>query len=311
MRTRLFVLMASLLAPLAFAAVPKDQQSFATPEAAVQALVKAAQAKDTKALIKLFGPLGAPLIESGDPVADKNARENFLARYKAGNSLDKSRADKVTLEIGEDKFPFPIPIASSDGKWYWDSAAGAEELVNRRVGENELRTIQACLAYVDAQQEFYLRNVGKDPLQHYANKLISTAGKKDGLYWPTTGDEPPSPLGEEFAAARAEGYLQANADKPQPFHGYVYRLLTRQGSNANGGAYDYLVNGELLGGFGLIATPAEYGSSGVMTFIVNQDGVVYSRDLGPGTAEAAMNIKEFNPDSMWTKEDGTDIVAGS
>lgn len=310
MRTKLFVLIAALAAPLAFAAVPKDQQSFATPEAAVQALVKAAQAKDTKALIKLFGPLGAPLIESGDPVADKNARENFLARYKAGNSLDKSKSDKVTLEIGEDKFPFPIPIASTDGKWYWDSAAGAEELVNRRVGENELRTIQACLAYVDAQQEFYLRNVGKDPLQHYANKLISTTGKKDGLYWPTTGEETPSPLGEEFANARAEGYLQGNASQPQPFHGYVYRLLTRQGSNAKGGAYDYLVNGELLGGFALIATPAEYGSSGVMTFIVNQDGVVYSRDLGPNTAQSAMNIQEFNPDSMWSKEDGTDVVAG-
>src|SRR5690349_15858257 len=321
MRIKTIVLMAGLLAPLAFAAVPKDQQSFATPEAAVQALVKAAQAKDTKALIKLFGPLGAPLIESGDPVADKNARDNFLARYKAGNSLDKSNAAKVTLEIGQDKFPFPIPIASSDGKWYWDSAAGAEELVNRRIGENELRTIQACLAYVDAQQEYYLRNVGKDPLQHYANKLISTTGKKDGLYWPTSGDESPSPLGEEFANARAEGYLQSGsapsaatqpgATQSQPFHGYVYRLLTRQGANAPGGAYDYLVNGELLGGFALIATPAEYGSSGVMTFIVNQDGVVYSRDLGPGTAQAAQNIREFNPDSMWTKEDGTDVVAGN
>ena len=311
MRTRIIVLLVGLAAALVFAAVPKDQQSFVTPEAAVQALVKAAQAKDTKALIKLFGPLGAPLIESGDPVADKNARENFLARYKAGNSLDKSKADKVTLEIGQDKFPFPIPLASSEGHWYWDSAAGAEEIINRRVGENELRTIQACLAYVDAQQEFYLRNVGKDPLQHYANKLISTAGKKDGLYWPTTGDEPLSPLGEEFVNARAEGYLQSSTPQPQPFHGYVYRLLTRQGPNANGGAYDYLVNGELLGGFGLIAFPAEYGSSGIMTFIVNQDGAVYSRDLGPDTRKAAMAITEFNPDSMWTKEDGTDVVAGN
>jgi len=311
MRTRIIVLLVGLAAALVFAAVPKDQQSFVTPEAAVQALVKAAQAKDTKALIKLFGPLGAPLIESGDPVADKNARENFLARYKAGNSLDKSKADKVTLEIGQDKFPFPIPLASSEGHWYWDSAAGAEEIINRRVGENELRTIQACLAYVDAQQEFYLRNVGKDPLQHYANKLISTAGKKDGLYWPTTGDEPLSPLGEEFVNARAEGYLQSSTPQPQPFHGYVYRLLTRQGPNANGGAYDYLVNGELLGGFGLIAFPAEYGSSGIMTFIVNQDGAVYSRDLGPDTTKTAMAITEFNPDSMWTKEDGTDVVAGN
>ena len=310
MRTKLFVLMAAMAAPLAFAAAPKDQQSFATPEAAVQALVKAAQAKDPKALIKLFGPLGAPLIESGDPVADKNARDNFLARYKAGNSLDKSNADKVTLEIGQDKFPFPIPLASSDGRWYWDSAAGAEELINRRVGENELATIQSCLAFVDAQREFYVRNVQKDPLQHFANKLISTEGKKDGLYWPTTADQSPSPLGEEFAAARAEGYLRGGTSHGGPYHGYVYRLLTRQGSNASGGAYDYVVNGELLGGFALIAFPAEYGASGVMTFMVNHDGVVYSRDLGAGTAQSAMNISEFNPDSMWTREDGTDVVAG-
>ena len=209
MRIPSLIVISSLAASLAFAAVPKDQQSFSTPEAAVQALVKAAQAKDTRALVKLFGPLGEPLVDSGDPVDDKNARDNFLARYKAGHSLDKSDPAKVTLEIGEDKFPFPIPIASSDGKWYWDSAAGAEELVNRRVGENELKTIQSCLAYVDAQQEFYLRNVGKDPLQHYANKLISTEGKKDGLYWPTSGDEPPSPLGEEFVIADSDADLAA------------------------------------------------------------------------------------------------------
>ena len=308
MRTRLFVIIASLAAPLAFAAVPKDQQSFTSPEAAVQALVKAAQAKDSKALLRLFGPLGEPLIDSGDPVADKNARARFLERYKAANLLDKSDPAKVTLEIGEDKFPFAIPIASSDGHWYWDSASGVEEIVNRRVGENELKTIQSCLAFVDAQQEYYLRNVQKDPLQHYANKLISTEGKKDGLYWPTTGDEPPSPLGEEFVVARAEGYLWGGVYRGAPYHGYIYRMLTGQGSNAAGGAYNYVVNGELLGGFALIAFPAEYGSSGVMTFIVNQDGVVYSRDLGPATTDSAMAIREFNPDSMWKKEDGSMVA---
>lgn len=308
MQTKLFVLLAALAAPLALAAVPKDQQSFKTPEAAVSALVKAAQAKDTKALVKLFGTVGAPLVDSGDPVADMNARDAFLTRYKAGHSLDKSDPSKAVLEVGEDKFPFPIPIASSDGKWYWDSAAGAEEIINRRVGENELATIQSCLAYVDAQQEYYLRNVGKDPLQHYANKLISSEGKKDGLYWPTTGDEPPSPLGEEFASARAEGYLQGGQVQGAPYHGYIYRLLTRQGSKAQGGAYDYVVNGEFLGGFALIAFPAEYGSSGIMTFIVNHEGVVYSRDLGPDTAKSAMAINEFNPDSMWTKEADTVLV---
>lgn len=310
MQTKLFALVVILAAPLALAAVPKDQKSFKTPEAAVEALVKAAQAKDTKALVKLFGPLGEPLVNSGDPVADKNARDDFLARYKAGNSLNKSDPAKATLEVGEDKFPFAIPVVSSDGKWYWDSAAGAEEIINRRVGENELSTIQSCLAYVDAQQEYYLRNVGKDPLQHYANKLISSEGKKDGLYWPTTGDEPPSPLGEEFAVARAEGYLQGGDTRGQPYHGYIYRLLTRQGPKAQGGAYDYVVNGEFLGGFALIAFPAEYGASGVMTFIVNHEGAVYSRDLGPDTTKAAMAINEFNPDSAWTKEDAT-VVAGN
>jgi len=308
MRTKVFVLIAALLAPLALAA-PAGQKTFKTPEAAVQALIKAAQAKDTQALLGLLGPVAKPIIDSGDPVADKNARDEFLAKYKAKNSLDKSVADKATLNVGEDEWPFPIPVVKKDGAWYFDSAAGAEEIINRRVGENELSTIQSCLAYVDAQQEFYLRNVQKDPLQHYANKLISSPGKKDGLYWPAAGNDPESPLGEEFVAARAEGYLQPGTPKGSPFHGYIYRILTRQGPQAPGGAYDYSVNGELLGGFGLVAFPAEYGSSGVMTFIVNQDGVVYSRDLGPHTEQVAMGIAEFNPDSMWTKEDGGGAVA--
>jgi len=308
MRTKLFVLIVALFAPLAFSA-PAGQKSFKTPEAAVQALIKAAQAKDTQALRALLGPLAEPIIESGDPVADKNARENFLARYKEKNSLEKSVANKATLNVGEDDWPFPIPVVNKDGGWYFDSAAGVEELVNRRVGENELSTIQSCLAYVDAQQEFYLRNVQKDPLQHFANKFVSSPGKKDGLFWPAAENEPQSPLGEEFAAARAEGYFAAGAPKGSPFHGYVYRLLTSQGPNAPGGAYDYEVNGELLGGFALIAFPAEYGNSGVMTFIVNHDGIVYSRDLGPNTQRVAMGIVEFNPDSMWTKEDGGSAVA--
>jgi hypothetical protein len=309
MRTKVWILL-MIVAPLALSA-PADQKTFKTPEAAVQALIKAAQAKDTQALLGLLGPLAKPIIASGDPVADKNARDNFLANYKAKNSLDKSVADKATLNVGEDAWPFPIPVVKKDGAWYFDSAAGAEEMTNRRVGENELSTIQSCLAYVDAQQEYYLRNVQKDPLQHFANKFVSSPGKKDGLFWPAKADEPQSPLGEEFVTARAEGYFASDAPKGAPFHGYVYRMLTSQGPNAPGGAYDYLVNGELFGGFGLIAVPAEYGSSGVMTFIVNQDGVVYSRDLGPNTQRVAMGIVEFNPDSMWTKEDGADSLAGN
>lgn len=300
-----------VVAPLALGAPPPaDQQNFATPEAAVQALVKAAQAKDKNALVRLLGPLGKPLIDSGDPVADKNARDGFLARYKAANSLDKSQPDQATLEVGADKWPFPIPIAKREGRWFWDSAAGVEEVVNRRIGENELSTIQSCLAYVDAQREYYVRNVQKDPLQHFAKQLISSNGKKDGLYWPTQEGEPPSPLGEEFADARAEGYLQPGTPRGTPYHGYIYRQLVRQGPQAPGGAYEYLVNGEMLGGFALIAFPAEYGSSGIMTFIVNHDGVVYSRDLGPHTEQVAMGIAEFNPDSMWKQEDGANVVAG-
>lgn len=299
----------ALVAPVAWG-VPADQKSFKTPEAAAQALVKAAQAKDVNALLGLLGPLAKPLIDSGDPVADKNARDDFLARYKEANKLDKSDPKRVSLVIGKNEWPFPIPIVQDGSVWYFDSAAGAEEVVNRRIGENELSTIQSCLAYVDAQQEYYLRNVGKDPLQHYANKLISSPGKKDGLYWPAAPGEPQSPLGEEFVEARAEGYLQPGTPRGSPYHGYIYRLLTRQGPQAAGGAYEYMVNGELLGGFALIAFPAEYGSSGIMSFIVNHDGVVYSRDLGPHTEQVAMGIAEFNPDSMWTKEDGA-VVAGN
>jgi hypothetical protein len=307
MRAKAWILIAALVAPLALAA-PAAQKTFKTPEAAVQALIKAA-AKDSQAVLGVLGPAAKQLVESGDPVADKNARTTFLAGYTAKHSLEKSGPDKMTLNVGQDDWPFPIPVVMKDGAWYFDSAAGAEEMINRRLGENELSTIQSCLAYADAQHEYYLRNVQKDPLQHYASKLVSSPGKMDGLYWPATKDEPQSPLGEEFAAARAEGYLQAGTQKGTPYHGYIYRLLMSQGPDARGGAYDYLVKGELFGGFGLIAFPAEYGSSGVMTFIVNQDGVVYSRDLGPNTEKVAMGIVEFNPDKMWTKEDGADAVA--
>jgi DUF2950 family protein len=311
MHTRLFILIAAFAAQAAFGALPADQKNFKTPEAALQALIKAAQAKDKKALVGLLGPLGEPLIDSGDPVADQNSRGRFLENYNIAHTLDKSDPDEAILVIGATDWPFPIPITLRDGRWFWNSADGAEEMINRRIGENELDTIQSCLAYVDAQREYYVRNVQKDPLQHFAKRLVSTEGKKDGLFWPTTADESPSPLGEEFAAARAEGYLlKEGSMSGVPFHGYIYRMLVRQGPSAAGGAYDYVVNGELLGGFAAIAFPAEYGSSGIMTFIVNHDGVVYSRDLGPDTAKAAMAINEYNPDPTWKKEaDGNSMVA--
>jgi hypothetical protein len=284
---------------------PSKPQNFDTPEAAVAALVEAAAAESERPLLGVLGKDAKSLVDSGDAVADKNARENFLSMYKVSNSLDKSVPDALTLEVGADKWPFPIPLVSEGGKWHWDSPTGVDELINRRVGANELDTIQSCLAYVDAQREYYMRNAENAPLLHYAGRLISTDGKKDGLYWPAGVNEEESPLGEGFAAARAEGYLsQGGSMKGVPFHGYIYRMLTKQGPNAQGGAYDYLVNGQLLGGFGVVAFPAEYGNSGVMTFMVNHDGVVYSKDLGPESAKLAMAIDAFDPGSDWKKEEG-------
>jgi len=290
-------------------ACARKPQNFETPEAAAQALVEAAQADSNRALLKVLGKAAEPIIESGDPVADKNSREGFLAAYKAANSLDKSVPDLITLEVGEDKWPFPIPIVSEGGKWHFDSPTGVDELINRRVGANELDTIQSCLAYADAQREYYMRNPESAPLLHYANRLISTEGKKDGLYWPAAGNEEPSPLGEGFAQARAEGYAQGGTMKGEPYHGYIYRLLTKQGPNAPGGAYDFVVRDQLLGGFAAVAFPAEYGNSGVMTFMVSHDGVVYSKDLGPETGKLALAIDEFNPGPDWKKEDGAPLAA--
>lgn len=300
MRGTTLVLIASLLALTACSQKP---QNFETPEAAVQALIEAAKTDGDRALLKVLGKSAKPIVDSGDPVADKNARERFVEAYAAANSLDKSVEDAIALEVGEDKWPFPIPIVKGEKGWYFDSEAGAEEIINRRVGENELDTIQSCLAYVDAQREYYMRNAQNDPLQHYASRLISTDGKKDGLYWPAAENEEQSPLGEGFAQARAEGYLsQGGSMKGVPFHGYIYRMLTKQGPNATGGAYEYLVNDQLLGGFGVVAFPAEYGNSGVMTFIVNHDGVVYSKDLGADTAKLAMAIDAYDPGPDWKRE---------
>jgi hypothetical protein len=292
-----------LLTSLTLAACSPKPKNFDTPEAAVQTLIEAAKSEDNGALLELLGKDAKPLVDSGDPVADQNARANFVANYQAANSLDKSVADSVTLEVGEDKWPFPIPIVSEGGKWYFDIATGMDELINRRVGVNELDTIQSCLAYVDAQREYYARNVLNDPFQHYASRLISTDGTKDGLYWPAGENEEPSPLGEGFAKARAEGYLQEGSKKGEPYHGYVYRMLTKQGPDAHGGAYDYLVNDKLLGGFAVVAFPAEYGNSGVMTFIVNHDGVVFSKDLGPDSTKLAMAMDMFDPGEGWKKEE--------
>jgi hypothetical protein len=278
------------------------QKDFASPEAAVQALVAAATADDLQALLEVLGEQAEPALNGGDPVQRKNSRSKFLKAYAVAHSLDGDTNSRVTLNVGADKWPFPFPIIKQADRWRFDSASGIDELINRRVGANELATVQSCLAFVDAEREYYVRNPEGDALLHYAQKLISTQGRKDGLYWPTTGNEPISPLGEEFAHARSEGYFAQSAPKPAPYHGYLYHLLTSQGAHARGGAYDYMVRNKMLGGFALIASPAEYGTSGVMTFIVNHDGIVYSKDLGKDTPTAATSIQSFDPDDTWKEE---------
>jgi hypothetical protein len=278
------------------------QKDFESPEAAAAALAAAVQSDDPRALLEVLGEPAEPALKSGDPVQDKNSRARFLQAYTSAHALEAHAEGVSTLEVGTDRWPFPFPIVERDGRYRFDSAAGLEEVIDRRVGANELSAIQSCLAFVDAQREYYARNAQGDSLLHFAQKLASTEGRKDGLYWPTSGDELPSPLGEAFARARSEGYFEKGVSGATPYHGYVYRLLTAQGPHAAGGAYDYMVGDKLLGGFALMAFPVEYGSSGVMTFIVNHDGVVYSKDLGRTTATGVRLIETFDPDASWKRE---------
>jgi hypothetical protein len=292
----------SLAAALVGCSRSVSQKDFASPEEAAQALVTAAKAKDTHALLEVLGADAEPVIDSGDPVRDHHARERFLQAYEAAHTFENGAEGTTQLQVGPDKWPFPFPLQQHGARWSFDSSAGADEIVNRRVGENELDAIQACLAFVDAEREYYSRNPTGEPLLQYAQKLASSAGHKDGLYWPTSGDEPQSPLGEKFARARSEGYFEKGVAAGQGYRGYIYRLLTAQGPSAAGGAFDYLVNGKMIGGFALLAFPVEYGNSGVMSFIVNHDGVVYSKDLGSDTAKVASAIAAFDPDSSWARE---------
>ena len=275
------------------------QRRFASVEDAAGALVDAMRGGDRKAMLAIFGPEGKGLVWSGDEVSDRRARERFVTAYDEKHSLDAG-GGKVVLVVGRDDFPFPIPIVPDGPSWRFDTAAGQEELLNRRIGQNELNTIQVCLAYVDAQRDYYARDPDGDGLLQYAQKFASSPGKRDGLYFETKVGEPPSPLGPLVARARDEGYSKRSS-APVAYWGYYYRILTAQGKDARDGAYDYLAHGRLLGGFALVAHPARYGVSGVMTFIVNQDGVVYQKDLGPNSEAIARAMKEFNPDSTWTK----------
>jgi hypothetical protein len=278
------------------------EERFSTPQAAVDALKAAVEVRDTNALHAIFGPTAHSLV-SADVVEAAAEREMFMHRVKEKVNLVAASDSKQQLRLGADGWPFPIPLVKQDGLWRFDIAAGKEEILNRRIGANELGAIQVCRAYVQAQREYASVDRTGNGVLKYAQHLRSTPGAHDGLYWSTrTGDEL-SPLGPLVAQARDEGYRHETkilTDTPSPYHGYFFRILTRQGKHAPGGNYNYLINGQMIAGFALVAWPAEWGNTGVMTLIVNQQGKVYQKNLGPKTPSIARAMTTYDPDNTWT-----------
>jgi hypothetical protein len=275
---------------------------FATPEDAVSALVRAASAADSNALRVLFGPAVEDL-ENPDRVQATNEHRAFSAAFNQTNRIVRESDSKCVLEVGEEYWPFPVPIVKKDGQWFFDTEAGKEEILSRRIGRNELAVLALVRAYVDAQREYASRDRDSDEVLEYAQKFHSSAGHKDGLYWPPDLDGEISPFGPLVAQAQALGYggkLKDEQAAPEPYQGYFFKILTSQGRSAPGGKYDYIINGNMIGGFALVAWPAEYDESGIMTFVVNQQGRVYQKDLGPKTGKIAAAMKEYNPDKTWT-----------
>lgn len=283
-------------------AVDVQQKVFPSPEDAVKALIAAAKSENKDQLIDIFGPGSDDLISSGDEKADEIAMQNFVKRTEEMNHIDYKADGKAILNIGNDDWPFPVPIIKDGDKWRFDTAAGMEEILDRRIGKNELSTISVCNSFVTAERDYASKDRNGDGVLEYARKFVSTPGNQDGLYWDAAKNEEESPIGPLMVAATAEGYEISKAhSEPTPYHGYYYRILTYQGPDAPGGKYDYIINGHMVGGFALLAYPAKYGSSGVMTFLVNQNGTIYEKDLGENTEEVAKAINEFNPDKTWEK----------
>ena len=277
------------------------QQHFASPEGGVAALVDAVKADDQSKLGAILGPHADRLLSSGDSVADQQSRQAFIMAYGDANKLLIESDNHAVLVIGQDEWPLPIPLVRSPAGWQFDTLQGEQEILSRRIGRNELAAIQVCLAVVDAAHEYAELDVDGDGIPEYAPQFVSTAGKRDGLYWPTKANEPPSPLGPLLAAATSEGYTDSVSKPLAPYHGYFYRILTKQGNDAPGGARDYVIKDMMIGGFAVIAYPAEHGISGIMSFLVNQDGLVYEKNLGKNTAAIASGMTTFNPDASWRK----------
>lgn len=279
-----------------------QQKSFTSPEAAVKALYKAIKSQNNKVLMGILGPGSKEIIYSGDAVSDRVKRTKFIRAYKDKHSIEKQSDDKMILHVGNSGWPLPIPIVKKGKAWYFDAKAGQEEILNRRIGRNELNVLDIMHAYLDAQREYAGKDRNENGVLEFAQRLISTKGKHNGLYWEAKEGEEMSPFGPLVARAAMEGYTEeGTVPGPHPFHGYYFRILKAQGGHAVGGAYDYVAKGKMILGFGLIAYPAQYGNSGVMTFIVNQEGVVYQKDLGRKTAELVETIKVYDPDETWKK----------
>jgi hypothetical protein len=275
------------------------QRTFPTAEAAVAALVDAAKVGDGSQLDPLFGPGAQQVLPSGDPVADREAREAFVARAGERTHLETVGDDFAVVSVGDDDWPFPIPLVKGSAGWRFDTEAGKTEVLNRRIGRNELFTIQICQEYVSAQRDYAGRKRATEGVYEYAQRLRSTPGKRDGLYWETQEGDAESPIGPLFADATREGYRPGMNATPEPFHGYIYKELHAAGSHAPRGARSYIKDGRMTGGFALLAYPVKYGSSGVKTFIVNEQGIVFEQDLGPKTAEIAARIDTYDPDDSW------------
>ena len=280
------------------AASAPAQMSFSTPEAAVEVLIKAAEDYDVPMLMQIFGPAGEDFITSADPVRDKNAAIAFAKRARTKNSIQRDPKDsnRDTLLIGDDDWPFPVPLVKKSGKWYFDSAAGRMEIVYRRIGVNELDAIQVCRGYVEAQHEYASEIRDNSGVNQYAQKIISSPGRQDGLYWVNADGTPGGPISEPIAKALAEGYTLS---KPSAFHGYYFKILKGQGPSAPMGTIDYMIQGAMIGGFALVAVPAEYRVTGVKTFLVGPDGTVYQKDLGPDSLKIVKEMELYNPDKTW------------
>jgi Protein of unknown function (DUF2950) len=288
----------SLVLLLSVPAMAAGAKAYPDPTAATDALVAAARSGEVKRMLSVLGDRAKAFVVSGDPVSDRAALTRFVQLYDRGHELLSPDETTRTLAIGDDAWPFPIPVVKGKKGWSFNTAAGEQEILARRVGQNELDVIQTCIGYVDAQRDYLERNPEGAAVSHYADRLLSSPGKRDGLFWPSSPGEPESPMGPAVAGAVGQGYTLKRG-KEAPYHGYHFRLLTAQGPHAPGGAQDYREEGKLTRGFALIAWPADYGRSGVMTFQVKQDGVVLQKDLGSKTGKIAGGMTRFDPDSSW------------